>query len=325
MSAPPRWSGSSRPSTRWRLPTPAHRQPSCSSGYAVTSATSLSSWTSARPSPSTGGCWSLAAGCHCSPRSAQTIFAGGTLHRRGCARRAAGPRDRARRDGGVVSGTRAWQLLTVGNYPAAAGLARDAQSAAPRGSSAHVQATAQEGRALARLGDSARSGSYAALSRVEALVSPMRMPSQPEHHYRYDPAKSEAYAATTLSWLAHPAGADVAPLRARTPPRPARARTARIVDRRAAASPPGGVGPDRSVTRATGRRQTRRGRRGRAARRHLRPARAVELLAGCRGASGCRRGRAGRGRRTRRRISRVLHPADRTSRAARAAGLMLRW
>jgi hypothetical protein len=131
--------------------------------------------------------------------------------------------------------TRAWQLLTIGNYPAAAGLARDAQSAAPRGSSAHIQATAQEGRALARLGDSARSGSYAALSRVEALVSPMPMPSQPEHHYRYDPAKSEAYAATTLSWLADPAGERVARLVLERlessidgPPRPRRAASARI-------------------------------------------------------------------------------------------------
>ena len=131
--------------------------------------------------------------------------------------------------------TRAWHLLTIGNYPAAAGLARDAQSAAPRGSSAHIQATAQEGRALARLGDSARSGSYAALSRVEVLVSPMPMPSQPEHHYRYDPAKSEAYAATTLSWLADPAGEHVARLVLERlessidgPPRPRRAASARI-------------------------------------------------------------------------------------------------
>jgi hypothetical protein len=73
------------------------------------------------------------------------------------------------------------------DYPAAAGLARDAQAAAPSGSSAAIQATAQEGRVLARLGDSARPDAYAALSRVEALVSPLPMPSQPEHHYRYVP------------------------------------------------------------------------------------------------------------------------------------------
>jgi transcriptional regulator with XRE-family HTH domain len=131
--------------------------------------------------------------------------------------------------------TRAWQLLTIGDYPAAAGLARDAQSAAPTGSSAHIQATAQEGRALARIGASARSGAYDALARVEALVASLPMPSQPEHHYRYDPAKSEAYAATTLSWLGDPAGEGVARFvlgRLESsidgPPRPRRAASARI-------------------------------------------------------------------------------------------------
>ena len=129
--------------------------------------------------------------------------------------------------------TRAWQLLTIGDYPAAAGLARDAQAAAPSGSSAHIQATAQEGRAMARLGDTRNA--YTALRRVEALVSPMPMPSQPEHHYRYDPAKSEAYAATTLSWLADPAGEQVArhvlerlESSVDGPPRPRRAASARI-------------------------------------------------------------------------------------------------
>ncbi len=131
--------------------------------------------------------------------------------------------------------TRAWQQLTVGDYPVAVSLARDAQAAAPRGSSAEIQAAAQEGRALARLGAAGRADAYAALSRVEALVSPLPMPSQPEHHYRYDPAKSEAYAATTLSWLGDPAGERVARLvleRLKSsidgPPRPRRAASARI-------------------------------------------------------------------------------------------------
>jgi hypothetical protein len=44
-----------------------------------------------------------------------------------------------------------------------------------------------------------------ALARTEALVSPLPMPDRPEHHYRYDPAKSDAYVATTLSWLGDPA------------------------------------------------------------------------------------------------------------------------
>lgn len=131
--------------------------------------------------------------------------------------------------------TRAWQLLTIGDYPAAAQLARDAQNAAPAGSGAQIQATAQEGRALARLGDRGRPGAYAALSRVEALVSPLPMPDRPEHHYRYDPAKSQAYAATTLSWLGDPAAEDTARLVLGRfeasfdgPPRPRRAASARI-------------------------------------------------------------------------------------------------
>ncbi|MGW5139569.1 helix-turn-helix domain-containing protein [Nocardia beijingensis] len=99
--------------------------------------------------------------------------------------------------------TRAWQQLTGGEYAAAADLARAAQSLAPEGSSACIQATAQEGRALARLGD--RQGTYGALRRVARLVSGLSTPERPEHHFRYDPAKSDTYVATTLSWLGDPA------------------------------------------------------------------------------------------------------------------------
>ncbi|MGY1978857.1 helix-turn-helix domain-containing protein [Nocardia gipuzkoensis] len=99
--------------------------------------------------------------------------------------------------------TRAWQQLTGGEYAAAADLARSAQSLAPEDSSAYIQATAQEGRALARLGD--RQGTYGALRRVARLVSALSTPERPEHHFRYDPAKSDAYVATTLSWLGDPA------------------------------------------------------------------------------------------------------------------------
>jgi transcriptional regulator with XRE-family HTH domain len=95
--------------------------------------------------------------------------------------------------------TQAWQVLTSGDYQRAAGLARAAQQLAPRGSSACIQATAQEGRALARLGDA--TGTRGALARVEALVEPLPVPGRPEHHYRYDPPKSHVYVATTLAWL----------------------------------------------------------------------------------------------------------------------------
>jgi transcriptional regulator with XRE-family HTH domain len=129
--------------------------------------------------------------------------------------------------------TQAWQMLTEGDYRRAAGLAQAAQRIAPRESSAYIQAIAQEGRAWARLGAAAET--RAALARVEALVSPMPVPDRPEHHYRYDPAKSEAYVATTLAWLGDPAAEGCArhilarlESAADGPPRPRRAASARL-------------------------------------------------------------------------------------------------
>ncbi|MEU6034057.1 helix-turn-helix transcriptional regulator [Actinomadura sp. NPDC047616] len=129
--------------------------------------------------------------------------------------------------------TQAWQALTDGAYRAAITLSRGAQEIAPRGSSAFIQANAQEGRAWARLG--AGPETRDALARVERLVAPLPMPDRPEHHYRYDPAKSDAYTATTLSWLGDPAAEPYArgvlarleePSRA--PARPRRAASARL-------------------------------------------------------------------------------------------------
>jgi len=127
--------------------------------------------------------------------------------------------------------TRAWKALSDGDYERAASFARGAQSLAPRGSSALIQSTAQEGRAWARLGTSG--DTYDALARVEALVSPLPVPNHPEHHYRYDPAKAEAYVATTLSWLGDPAAVDIArsvlaKMESPDDPRPRRAVAARI-------------------------------------------------------------------------------------------------
>jgi transcriptional regulator with XRE-family HTH domain len=129
--------------------------------------------------------------------------------------------------------TQAWQVLTAGDYRRAAEISQAAQHAAPRDSSAFIQATAQEGRAWARLGAAAES--RAALARVERLVSPLAVPDRPEHHYRYDPAKSDAYTATTLSWLGDPAAEPYArQVLARLesvsngPPRPRRAASARL-------------------------------------------------------------------------------------------------
>lgn len=129
--------------------------------------------------------------------------------------------------------TEAWQAVTGGDYRHALTLSQGAQAIAPRGGSAFIQATAQEGRAWARLG--AAPESRDALNRVARLISPLPMPDRPEHHYRYDPAKSDAYVATTLSWLGDPAAEPyarqvLARLEAATdgPPRPRRAVSARL-------------------------------------------------------------------------------------------------
>ncbi|MGH3248188.1 MAG: helix-turn-helix domain-containing protein [Trebonia sp.] len=135
--------------------------------------------------------------------------------------------------GAWVLETRAWVAVTSGDYRRAVELSRAAQQTAPHGSSALIQATAQEGRAVARMGDAAETTRV--LTRIEALVAPLVMPDRPEHHYRYDPAKAEAYTATTLAWVADPAAERVgrtvlARLESPTdgPPRYRRAASARL-------------------------------------------------------------------------------------------------
>jgi DNA-binding XRE family transcriptional regulator/tetratricopeptide (TPR) repeat protein len=104
--------------------------------------------------------------------------------------------------------TEAWRLLTDGDYASALELSEAAVALAPAGSSIAIQAMAQQGRAYARLGQ--RTETYAAISEVQRLVSPLPRPTQPEHHYRYDPDKSVAYTATTLAWVGDPAAEDYA-------------------------------------------------------------------------------------------------------------------
>jgi transcriptional regulator with XRE-family HTH domain len=99
--------------------------------------------------------------------------------------------------------TQAWNWLTRGDYQRALDLSRQAQRAAPRGSSAYIQATAQESRVWARLTDVRRT--RAALDRLERLTANLPVPERAEHHYRYDPTKALAYTATTLSWAGDPA------------------------------------------------------------------------------------------------------------------------
>jgi tetratricopeptide (TPR) repeat protein len=99
--------------------------------------------------------------------------------------------------------TEAWRVLTEGDYRQAVELSRAAQQLAPAGSSIAIQATAQEGRAWARLHQPRET--YDAIERVNKLVSPLKRPDRPEHHFRYDPDKSVAYVATTLAWVGDPA------------------------------------------------------------------------------------------------------------------------
>ncbi|GHH77897.1 hypothetical protein GCM10018793_27100 [Streptomyces sulfonofaciens] len=95
--------------------------------------------------------------------------------------------------------TEAWRVLTAGEFERAVELSRAAQATAPAGSSALIQATAQEGRAQARLGRSRET--HAAIERVQQMSAALGDPGAPEHHYQYDPAKSVSYTATTLAWL----------------------------------------------------------------------------------------------------------------------------
>ncbi|WP_326561915.1 helix-turn-helix domain-containing protein [Micromonospora sp. NBC_01796] len=104
--------------------------------------------------------------------------------------------------------TRAWDVLTAGDYRRALDLAEQARAMAPRGSSAHIQATAQTGRAWARMGN--RRQTRRVLDEVERLVSPLQTPDRPEHHYQYDPAKALSYTATTLAWSGDPAAEEYA-------------------------------------------------------------------------------------------------------------------
>ncbi|QGN49940.1 helix-turn-helix domain-containing protein [Micromonospora sp. WMMC415] len=104
--------------------------------------------------------------------------------------------------------TRAWDVLTQGDYRKALDHSLQAQQVAPKGSSARIQATAQEARAWARTGD-VRATRHA-LERVERLTANLPVPERAEHHYRYDPAKAAAYTATTLAWAGDPGAEQVA-------------------------------------------------------------------------------------------------------------------
>ncbi|WP_245545725.1 helix-turn-helix domain-containing protein [Nocardia higoensis] len=127
--------------------------------------------------------------------------------------------------------TMAWQQLTDGDFTVAATASQVAQHVAPRDSTAFIQATAQEGRALARMGN--RDGAYTALRALARLVSGIGDLEGVEHHFRFDPAKSDAYMATILAWLGDPAAESfarqvISDLQEAEKPRPRRLATARL-------------------------------------------------------------------------------------------------
>jgi len=70
--------------------------------------------------------------------------------------------------------TRAWQVLTAGDYQRAAGISQAAQRIAPKTGSAFIQATAQEGRAIATVFPEARvlTGAQATESALKQVAAP---------------------------------------------------------------------------------------------------------------------------------------------------------
>ncbi|GAA2819025.1 hypothetical protein GCM10010470_62980 [Saccharopolyspora taberi] len=175
-------------------------------GCASTWATSPSSSTHpAKPSPPTAISWCSAAG---SPMLAATVHIDLNQHAPATARlrTAAGLATHAEQDEirAWCYETEAWRTLTGGDYRRAAELSQHAQSIAPSGSSAEIQATTQEGRAWARLGEA--DATYRTVEHVHSLSAHLPKPVPAEHHYRYDPGKAAAYTATTLAWLGDPGG-----------------------------------------------------------------------------------------------------------------------
>ncbi len=91
------------------------------------------------------------------------------------------------------------QHLALGEYLVAVVAAQIAQQAAPRGSYAMIQATAQEAAALARYGD--KQDAYTALRTLARLVADLPTVEMAEHRFRFDTVQADSAMATTLAWL----------------------------------------------------------------------------------------------------------------------------
>lgn len=98
--------------------------------------------------------------------------------------------------------TAAWQALNTNDTARAMSLIGRALDAAPAGGSAEVQATTQLARIHARLGN--RDETHRYLDQADALSAHRGNPALGEHHYVYDPVKTESFRASALAWLGDP-------------------------------------------------------------------------------------------------------------------------
>ncbi len=95
----------------------------------------------------------------------------------------------------------AWQALLDGHYDEAVQLCQAGQRivGTATSASAYVQLSAQEARAWARRKQPRET--LAALDRSAAAFEQLPPPTQPDHHFAFDPRKQVGYTATTLAWL----------------------------------------------------------------------------------------------------------------------------
>ena len=101
---------------------------------------------------------------------------------------------------------RAWVAVVEGEFLKAAKIARAGQDITSAAGSVQVQLAVQEAKAWARLGDG--HATEHALRRAEATLEALPPPSNPEHHFVFDPTKLLSFAGTCYVWLKQDLTAD---------------------------------------------------------------------------------------------------------------------
>lgn len=91
-----------------------------------------------------------------------------------------------------------WSALVDGRYHDTVAFARTGLELAPA-SSAGVQLAVQQAKAWSRLGD--RREAETAMRTAAGALAGLPVPSNPEHHFVFDPPKLSFYAATCYTWL----------------------------------------------------------------------------------------------------------------------------